>query len=57
VTWPPLPELEVLKMLAAGKSNQAIAAELVVSLDTVKKHVIHLLAKLGAAGGRANRAM
>jgi LuxR family transcriptional regulator, maltose regulon positive regulatory protein len=42
-------ELEVLKMLAAGKSNQTIAAELVVSLDTVKKHVSHLLAKLGAA--------
>ena len=42
-------ELEVLKMLAAGRSNQAIAAELVISLDTVKKHVSHLLAKLGAA--------
>jgi LuxR family transcriptional regulator, maltose regulon positive regulatory protein len=42
-------ELEVLKMLAAGRSNQAIAAELVVTLDTVKKHVSHLLAKLGAA--------
>jgi LuxR family transcriptional regulator, maltose regulon positive regulatory protein len=42
-------ELEVLTMLAAGRSNQAIAAELVVSLDTVKKHVSHLLAKLGAA--------
>ena len=32
-------ELEVLAMLAAGRSNQAIAAELVVTLDTVKKHV------------------
>jgi len=42
-------ELEVLQMLAAGKSNQAIAAELVVTLDTVKKHVSHLLGKLGAA--------
>jgi LuxR family transcriptional regulator, maltose regulon positive regulatory protein len=29
-------ELEVLKMLAAGRSNQAIARELVVTLDTVK---------------------
>jgi LuxR family maltose regulon positive regulatory protein len=42
-------ELEVLQMLAAGKSNQAIAGELVVTLDTVKKHVSHLLGKLGAA--------
>ena len=42
-------ELEVLEMLAAGRSNQAIARELVVALDTVKKHVGHVLAKLGAA--------
>jgi LuxR family maltose regulon positive regulatory protein len=36
-------------MLAAGRSNQAIAGELVVTLDTVKKHVSHVLGKLGAA--------
>ena len=42
-------ELEVLGMLAAGKSNQAIAGQLVVTLDTVKKHVSHILGKLGAA--------
>ena len=42
-------ELEVLEMLAAGRSNQAIAGQLVVSLDTVKKHVTHILGKLGAA--------
>ena len=42
-------EVEVLKMLAAGRSNQAIAGELVVTLDTVKKHVGHVLGKLGAA--------
>ena len=42
-------ELEVLAMLAAGRSNQAIARELVVTLDTVKKHVGHVLGKLGAA--------
>ena len=29
-------ELEVLGMLAAGRSNQAIASELVVTLNTVK---------------------
>ncbi len=42
-------ELEVLEMLAAGRSNQAIASQLVVTLDTVKKHVSHVLGKLGAA--------
>jgi ATP/maltotriose-dependent transcriptional regulator MalT len=42
-------ELEVLEMLAAGRSNRAIAGQLVVTLDTVKKHVSHVLSKLGAA--------
>ncbi len=42
-------ELEVLGLLAAGKPNQAIAAELVITLDTVKRHVTHILDKLGAA--------
>ena len=42
-------EHEVLEKLAAGRSNQAIARELVVTLDTVKKHVGHVLGKLGAA--------
>lgn len=42
-------ELEVLRLLAVGQSNQAIAAELVITLDTVKRHVSHLLDKLGAA--------
>ena len=42
-------ELEVLALLAAGTPNPRIAAQLVVSLDTVKKHVSHVLGKLGAA--------
>jgi LuxR family transcriptional regulator, maltose regulon positive regulatory protein len=42
-------ELEVLGMLAAGRSNQVIASELFVTLDTVKKHVSHVMDKLGAA--------
>jgi LuxR family maltose regulon positive regulatory protein len=42
-------ELEVLRLLAAGRSNQRIALDLVVALDTVKKHVTHVLGKLGAA--------
>jgi LuxR family maltose regulon positive regulatory protein len=39
----------VLRLLAAGKSNQRIAHDLFVALDTVKKHVTHILGKLAAA--------
>jgi LuxR family maltose regulon positive regulatory protein len=42
-------ELEVLAMLAVGTPNQAIAEQLFVTLFTVKKHVSHILGKLGAA--------
>jgi LuxR family maltose regulon positive regulatory protein len=42
-------EVDVLRLIAAGKPNQRIARELVVTLDTVKKHVSHVLGKLGAA--------
>jgi LuxR family maltose regulon positive regulatory protein len=42
-------ELQVLRLLAAGKSNQQIAEDLVVAVDTVKKHVGHILTKLEAA--------
>jgi LuxR family maltose regulon positive regulatory protein len=41
-------ELEVLELLAAGRSNRQIAEQLVVALDTTKKHVSHILDKLGA---------
>jgi DNA-binding CsgD family transcriptional regulator len=40
-------ELQVLRPLAAGRSNQQIAEALVVALGTVKKHVGHILDKLG----------
>jgi LuxR family maltose regulon positive regulatory protein len=42
-------EREILVLLAAGTPNPRIAEELVISIDTVKKHVSHLLGKLGAA--------
>jgi DNA-binding CsgD family transcriptional regulator len=40
-------ELEVLGMLAEGETNARIAQRLVVSDDTVKTHVKHILRKLG----------
>ncbi|WP_303967439.1 response regulator transcription factor [Sporosarcina ureae] len=39
-------ELEVLLLLAKGKSNQEIADELFIALKTVKTHVSNLLSKL-----------
>jgi DNA-binding NarL/FixJ family response regulator len=39
-------ELEVFQLLARGLSNAEIAAELVISLATVKTHVRHVLQKL-----------
>jgi DNA-binding CsgD family transcriptional regulator/pimeloyl-ACP methyl ester carboxylesterase len=42
-------ELEVLRLLAAGQSNQQIAEELVISLNTARKHVANILDKTGTA--------
>jgi DNA-binding NarL/FixJ family response regulator len=42
-------ELDVLRILAEGKSNKAIAAALVISEGTVKFHVNSILRKLRAA--------
>jgi LuxR family maltose regulon positive regulatory protein len=41
-------ELEMLGLVAAGKSNGGIASGLFVSLSTVKTHINNLYRKLGA---------
>jgi LuxR family maltose regulon positive regulatory protein len=40
-------ELEILRLLAGGKSEKRIAEDLVLSLNTVKTHVKSIYAKAG----------
>jgi DNA-binding NarL/FixJ family response regulator len=40
-------EVEVLSLIAHGKSNPEIAAELSISLNTVTRHLNHIFAKIG----------
>jgi DNA-binding NarL/FixJ family response regulator len=42
-------EFEVLRLVAAGRSNREIAAELFISAKTASVHVSNILAKLGVA--------
>jgi ATP/maltotriose-dependent transcriptional regulator MalT len=46
-------ELEVLRFVAAGKTNRSIAAELVLSERTVDRHVSNILTKLGVSSRAA----
>jgi DNA-binding NarL/FixJ family response regulator len=46
-------ELEVLRLIAAGRTNKAIAAELVLSERTVERHVSNIFAKLGLSSRSA----
>ena len=43
-------EVEVLRLVASGRSNREIAEELVISLPTVQRHVANVYAKIGASG-------
>jgi DNA-binding CsgD family transcriptional regulator len=51
VPWHPLTarEIEVARLIAAGKTNGEIAAELSIAPKTASAHVEHILAKLGVA--------
>ncbi|WP_328406456.1 response regulator transcription factor [Nocardia sp. NBC_00403] len=40
-------EIEVLRLVADGRSNREIAKELFLSETTVKSHLVHIYAKLG----------
>ena len=42
-------EVEVLGLVAAGRTNPEIAEELIVSVRTVSTHVTNILTKIGAA--------
>jgi DNA-binding NarL/FixJ family response regulator len=46
-------ETEVLRRLAAGATNKAIAAELVLSVRTVDRHVSNIFVKLGVSSRTA----
>ena len=43
-------EVEVLSLVAAGKSNRSIADELAISEETVKVHVSNIMSKLAVSG-------
>lgn len=42
-------ELEVLELMALGKTNREIAEDFVISVGTTKNHVEHIISKLGVS--------
>jgi predicted ATPase/DNA-binding CsgD family transcriptional regulator len=43
-------EVEVLRLIAAGRASKEIADELVLSVRTVERHITHIYEKIGARG-------
>lgn len=43
-------EMEIVQLIASGKSNKEIAVSLEISESTVKVHMLHIFKKLGATG-------
>ena len=43
-------EAQVLAMVASGKTNIEVAAELVLSIRTVERHIGNIYSKIGARG-------
>jgi DNA-binding NarL/FixJ family response regulator len=41
-------ESQILRLLAQGKLNKEISAELLISIDTVKKHIKNIYRKINA---------
>lgn len=46
-------ELEVVRLVAAGKTNRAIAADLFLSEKTVARHISNIFTKLGLSSRSA----
>ncbi len=46
-------EIDILRLIGAGKSNQEIAAILVLSVRTVERHISNIYSKIGASGAVA----
>ena len=45
-------ELSVLRLLSEGKTNQEIAGEMFVSVNTIKSHLKNIFGKLGVNNRR-----
>jgi DNA-binding NarL/FixJ family response regulator len=43
-------EVQVLRHVAAGSTNKAIASELGIAVSTVERHLVNLYTKIGARG-------